>query len=80
MFCSNCGGTNLRKLSLVHEMGLTFVNGTASGVGVGAGRRGIGVGVSTVRSRGAHTTATAMRAAPPAKKRYGWAAFFLIVS
>jgi len=38
MFCSNCGGANLRKLSLVHEMGLTFVNGTSSGVGVGAGR------------------------------------------
>ncbi len=57
MFCPNCGGDHIRKLSLVHESGFTFVNATSSGVGVGGGSGGVGAGFGSVRSRGTQTTA-----------------------
>ncbi len=77
MFCGHCGGENIRKLSLVYESGLTFVNTSSRGVGVASGG-GIGIGVG--RTRGSHTTATAQRAAPPQKKKYPGAVVALIIT
>jgi hypothetical protein len=75
MFCAHCEGSDLRKLSLVYESGLSFTQSSMSGVGVGLGGPAIGVG----KSKGTQISALAAKAAPPAKQRIGGYIAFTIV-
>lgn len=71
MQCAKCTSSDITKLSLVYESGLSHINTRTSGVGIGIGRGGIGVGVGGGRTRGTQISTTAAKAAPPAKQRYG---------
>lgn len=75
MYCSNCNSPDVRKLSLVYESGLSFVNTTTTGVGY-AGALGVG----GAQTKGTHVTAISAKAAPPQKKSAGAAVAWLIVT
>jgi len=83
MFCPTCNSNNIQKLSLVFENGLSHIDtrtsGSGVGVGVGGGGVGVGLGFGGGRTRGTQMTATAAKAAPPQKRRYGWFVFFAVI-
>jgi len=76
MNCPRCQGPDFQALSFVYQNGLSFTSGTTTGVGFA----GAGVGVFGAKTKGTSTTALAMQAAPPAKRKFGAQAFFLFVS
>ena len=71
MQCADCRSDDIRKVSLLYESGLSYIDTRSSGVGVGAGIGGVGVGVGRGRNRGTQTTALSMKLAPPQKCEYG---------
>ncbi|MDP9024624.1 MAG: hypothetical protein M3N13_04500, partial [Candidatus Eremiobacteraeota bacterium] len=63
MFCRNYGSDQIRRLALVYQHGLTFINTRTSGVGIGTG-----VIAGAGRTHGHHMTAASASAAPPARR------------
>lgn len=76
MYCSNCNSADIRKLSLVYESGLSFVDTSTTGVGFAGG----GLGVGGAHTKGTHVTAISQKAAPPTKQSYGPAVFMLVAT
>lgn len=77
MQCPRCQGPDFQALSFIFQSGLTYNQSSSSGVG---GLAGGGVGAYGGKIKGTSTTALAMRAAPPVKKKYGWFIGLAIVS
>lgn len=67
MQCSNCGGQDIVKLSLIYEGGVAIHTTHAVGGFVG-NRDGVAVSTATTTT----VSASAQRAAPPRKKGLGW--------
>lgn len=76
MNCPKCAGPDFQALSFIYQQGLSFTDTSSAGLGL-AGR---GVGVFGAKTKGTTTTALALQAAPPAKKRTGTLVFLTIVS
>jgi len=78
--CSECQSPDLRKISLLYESGVTFIDTQSRGAGVGT----MGVGVGGARNRGTHTTALALKLAPPKPRPYGayyvWAGLLAFIA
>jgi hypothetical protein len=74
MSCHNCNSGDIRKLSLLYESGVSFIDSKMTGFVVGTG---IGVGVG--RNRGTQTNALSVRIAPPQAKKYRAAVVWAIV-
>ena len=75
MFCSNCNSPDVRKLSLVYESGLSFLNTTTTGAGFGGA-----FAVGGAQTKGTQMTATSAKAAPPQKRSNNTAVGFLVIS
>jgi hypothetical protein len=72
--CVKCGGTDLRSLRVLHQMGLTAVQTNTTGGGVGmtsiAGQGGLGIGIFKAQTRGTQVTALSEAVAPPVRRTY----------
>jgi hypothetical protein len=62
--CPGCGGEQFRKLSLIHDGGVSHTSSATKGVGVTLGG---GIGIGSAKSRGMNVTELARKAAPPEK-------------
>lgn len=71
--CPGCGGESFRKLSLIHDGGVSHTSSATNGVGVGLGG---GIGIGSAKSRGVSVTELARKAAPPQPMKVGALAFF----
>ena len=67
MYCSHCDSPDIRKLSLIYEGGVTYVDTRSNSAGAGGGIGGFGAGGAHTHTTGTHTTALAAKAAPPSK-------------
>lgn len=66
--CPKCGATEVRKLSLIYDEGLSTINTQSQTVGFGFGGGGMATGSAGTSTVGRQQTALSKRAAPPAKK------------
>ncbi|WP_034636029.1 hypothetical protein, partial [Chitinivibrio alkaliphilus] len=67
--CATCKSTNVQKLSLAYQNGLSDINGTQKTSGVGISRRGLGFGSSRSKFNGTQQSALSQKASPPLKER-----------
>lgn len=63
--CGKCGSSNIKKYSLIHEMGMSDTSSLTAGLAVGATGGGMGVGVGGARTKGESATRLSQRVAPP---------------
>ena len=64
--CPKCGGSEIKKFSLLYEEHRSTSTSKTTAVGLGLGAGGLGVGVGGASSRGISMTDLARRVSPPA--------------
>src|SRR5690606_36594115 len=67
--CPACGGTDLKKHSLIYQETRHTSTSTSKAAGIGVVRGGIGIGIGGARSSGVTLSDLARRAAPPDKEQ-----------
>jgi hypothetical protein len=66
--CTQCGSTEVRRLSLIYEEGLAIISTQSQTAGVGFGGGGASFGSASTHTTGTQQTALSKKAAPPTKK------------
>lgn len=74
--CPNCGSSDVRRLPLIYEAGVSQITTRTTGVGVTLGGA---VGVGGARSKGISQTELAHRVAPPAKRSQRGATWAMVL-
>ncbi|MGO8791138.1 MAG: hypothetical protein ACLQVL_27665 [Terriglobia bacterium] len=74
MECSVCQSTNLVKVSLAYEQGLSEYKGKSRSHGLSLGTGGLGLWGGSARKTGAFQTRLSARLSPPVKRSY-WKTF-----
>jgi hypothetical protein len=74
MECSVCQSTNLVKVSLAYEQGLSEYKGRSRSHGLSLGTGGLGLWGGRGKTRGAFQTRLSARLSPPGKRSY-WKTF-----
>jgi len=74
MECSVCQSTNLVKVSLAYEQGLSEYKGRSRSHGLSLGTGGLGLWGGSAKKTGAFQTRLSARLSPPAKRSY-WKTF-----
>lgn len=68
--CPKCTSTEVRKLSLIYNEGLSTIHTQSTSVGSGVAGGGMAFGSASTHSVGRQQTALSKQAAPPDKKRW----------
>ena len=68
--CPKCTSTEVRRLSLIYQEGLSTINTQSTTVGSAIGGGGIGFATASTGTTGHQQTALSKQAAPPAKKHW----------
>ena len=66
--CPKCSTTEVRKLSLIYNEGLSTIHTQSTSFGSGVSRGGMGFGSASTSTHGQQQTALSKQAAPPKKK------------
>lgn len=77
--CPQCGSQNTQRLSLAYSSGLSTVDLRTGGIGVGIGSNTIIPTFGGDWSSGSVQTQLSKSAAPPSKKKYRWALYWILV-
>lgn len=78
MQCKKCGSDNTQRLEVIYEQGTSNI--TSTSYTAGGGYAGIlGLGGATTKTSGIQQTGLGLRAAPPAKRSYRWAALIMFI-
>lgn len=68
--CPKCASTEVRRLALIYNEGLSIINAQTVGAGSGMGSGGVGFGTHSAHTVGRQQTALSKMAAPPDKKHW----------
>lgn len=72
MNCNKCDSDNTQRLEVVYESGTQNINTKTGSTGIGFGRGGAAIGFGKAKTKGIARSTSAMKAAPPTKKKLLW--------